>query len=68
MLKEWGVEVADPKAEFDTIDSNDGGQVLFNEFCSWAMKKGLNYDSDFEDGDDKVSFSFAPFRFTKVFH
>jgi len=54
LLKEWGAEVAYPKAEFDLIDSNDGGQVLFNEFCAWAMKKGLNYDSDFEDGDDKM--------------
>ena len=48
MLEEWGVTVENPKEEFDTIDSNAGGQILFNEFCQWAMKKGLDYDSDFE--------------------
>merc|ERR1740124_1690094 len=53
-MKEWGVTVEDPKAEFDAIDENDGGYVLFGEFCAWGMEKGLNYDSDFETGDDKA--------------
>jgi len=48
MLKEWGIKVENPKEEFEAIDSNDGGQILFNEFCQWAMKKGLDYDSDFD--------------------
>jgi len=55
MLKEWGVTVEDPKAAFDEIDSNDGGQILFAEFCAWAMKKGLDYDKDLESGDAKAA-------------
>merc|ERR1711879_899539 len=41
-LKDWGVEVADPEAEFKVIDGeNGGGQILFDEFCHWALRKGL---------------------------
>lgn len=40
-LAEWGIKVEDPKAEFETIDANDGGQVLFAEFCDWGFKKSL---------------------------
>ena len=34
--------------EFDIIDENGGGQILFDEFCEWAIRKGL----DLEDDDD----------------
>jgi len=27
------------KAEFDAMDSNDGGIVLFDEFCQWYTTK-----------------------------
>jgi len=54
MLEDWGVKVEDPEAEFDTIDGNDGGQVLFNEFSAWALNKGLDYDSDADEGDAKA--------------
>jgi hypothetical protein len=27
------------KAEFDAMDSNDGGVVLFDEFCQWYTTK-----------------------------
>ena len=42
VLEKWNVEIEDPKAEFDAMDSNDGGQALFGEFCAWALKKNLN--------------------------
>merc|ERR1712072_1028896 len=29
---------ADARAEFDAMDSNDGGIVLFDEFCVWFTK------------------------------
>jgi len=51
MLADWGVAVEDPENEFDQIDGNDGGQVLFNEFSAWALNKGLDYDSDADEGD-----------------
>lgn len=51
VLKKWNVEIEDPKAEFDAIDSNDGGQVLFGEFCTWALKKNLDVDDE-EDSEE----------------
>merc|ERR1712156_1230144 len=48
MGEEWGVSVSDPEKEFQSIDTNGGGQVLFEEFCAWAIKKGLDYDREFE--------------------
>jgi len=51
MLKEWGITVDNPEETFASIDENGGGQVLFNEFASWALKNGLDYDSDVDEGD-----------------
>ena len=39
---------------FWEIDTNNGGIVLFEEFCEWAMKKGLDYDTSLAGGDAKV--------------
>eukprot|EP00033_Pygsuia_biforma_P000154 GCRY01000198.1.p1 GENE.GCRY01000198.1~~GCRY01000198.1.p1 ORF type:complete len:204 (+),score=44.82 GCRY01000198.1:77-613(+) len=47
-MAEWGVEIADPEAEFAEVDTNGGGQILFHEFADWAIKKSL----DLEDDDD----------------
>eukprot|EP00494_Astrolonche_serrata_P024825 UN25085 len=51
VLEEWGIKVEDPEKEFSAIDGNAGGQVLFNEFSDWALKKGLDYDQSFDAGD-----------------
>eukprot|EP01064_Diplonema_japonicum_P037058 TRINITY_DN8584_c0_g3_i2.p1 TRINITY_DN8584_c0_g3~~TRINITY_DN8584_c0_g3_i2.p1 ORF type:complete len:186 (+),score=81.64 TRINITY_DN8584_c0_g3_i2:43-600(+) len=48
LIEKWGVKIEDPSATFKQIDKNGGGQVLFNEFVDWALKKGL----DLEDDDD----------------
>lgn len=42
-LKRWGVEVADPAAEFAAMDANGGGEVLFDEFSHWALSMSLAY-------------------------
>ena len=44
----WVGPIADMGAEFDTIDKNGGGQILFDEFVDWATSKNL----DIEDDDD----------------
>lgn len=44
----WGFSVDDPDSAFAEIDANGGGQLLFDEFADWAIKKGL----DLEDDDD----------------
>ncbi|KAG7356252.1 flagellar calcium-binding protein [Nitzschia inconspicua] len=37
----FGIEIAEPEAEFAKIDANSGGQLLFDEFADWALKKIL---------------------------
>ena len=50
-LAKWGVEIADPEKSFKEIDTNGGGQVLFDEFVEWALSKNLDLEDD-EDIDE----------------
>lgn len=40
----------DAEEEFKKIDTNNGGHILFDEFCKWAITKNL----DLEDDDDDI--------------
>ena len=40
--------VEDMGAEFDKIDKNGGGQILFGEFVDWALEKDLDIEDDVE--------------------
>ena len=31
---------------FKEIDTNNGGMILFIEFCDWAIKRNLDIDTD----------------------
>ena len=48
IIQNWVGKIADPVAEFHKIDKNGGGEVLFDEFCDWAIARNL----DLEDDDD----------------
>lgn len=48
-LKEWGVKIDDPQATFNEIDTNGGGEILFEEFVNWAIKKQLDLTDDDDD-------------------
>ena len=50
MIQVWVGPIDDFEAEFASIDANGGGQILFDEFCAWSIKKNL----DLEDDDDFV--------------
>ena len=47
-MEQWGVNIGSPEQTFNSIDTNGGGMILFDEFCRWAIKKSL----DLEDDDD----------------
>ena len=47
-LEKWGIKINNPEAEFKTIDHNNSGSIMFDEFCEYAIKKNL----DLEDDDD----------------
>lgn len=37
----FDVKFSDPEAEFAKIDTNSGGEVLFDEFADWALREIL---------------------------
>mmetsp|Transcript_34548 Transcript_34548/g.54038 ORF Transcript_34548/g.54038 Transcript_34548/m.54038 type:complete len:106 (-) Transcript_34548:11-328(-) len=47
-LEKLGVKIENPDEEFKLIDTNGGGQILFQEFCDYALKKNLSFE-DVED-------------------
>eukprot|EP00090_Calanus_glacialis_P031560 TRINITY_DN5238_c0_g1_i2.p1 TRINITY_DN5238_c0_g1~~TRINITY_DN5238_c0_g1_i2.p1 ORF type:complete len:184 (-),score=66.55 TRINITY_DN5238_c0_g1_i2:124-675(-) len=51
-MEKWVGPIEDLEAEFDSIDTNGGGQVLFNEFIDWALAKDLDIEDDIEPEDD----------------
>merc|ERR1719355_235867 len=55
-LAQWGLVVAHGNEEgvFNTIDKNHGGQVLFIEFCNWAIAHKLDLGEEDDDGDMPV--------------
>ena len=48
-LKEWGINVEDPVETFREIDTNGGGEILFDEFVKWAIAKNLDLTDDDDD-------------------
>ena len=38
--------IEDFEAEFDKIDENKGGQILFKEFVKWAIEKNVDIEDD----------------------
>ena len=48
VLQRWGVSLTEEEAktEFQIIDDNGGGYILFDEFIVWALQKNLDLDDD----------------------
>ena len=51
LLKKWGIDTSRPLEEWRSADKDGFGQILFIEFCDWAIKRNLDLDDD--DNDDK---------------
>ena len=34
--------------EFNQLDKNKGGMILFNEFIDWALRKNLDLEDDID--------------------
>merc|ERR1711881_827789 len=45
-LEKWVGPIEDLEAEFEKIDTNAGGQILFTEFVDWALEKNLDIEDD----------------------
>ncbi|KAL3682566.1 hypothetical protein R1sor_000588 [Riccia sorocarpa] len=41
LLERWGLKIEDAEAEFEKVDANTGGSILFDEFADWALKAHL---------------------------
>ena len=49
-VEKWtGETLEDMDAEFDSIDENGGGQILFGEFVKWALDKNLDIEDDVDE-------------------
>ena len=49
-IAKWVKDVPeDFEAEFDAIDENKGGQILFSEFIKWAIAKNLDLEDDVDE-------------------
>ena len=46
LIEKWVGPIDDYDAEFDKIDANGGGQILFDEFAEWAIAKSLALEDD----------------------
>merc|ERR1712008_666997 len=47
LVQKWtGEGIEDMEAEFDAIDANEGGMILFKEFCDWAFAKNFDLEDD----------------------
>ena len=46
---QWVGPLGDMKAEFEAIDTNHGGYILFSEFITWASKKNLDLEDDIDE-------------------
>merc|ERR1712025_1445730 len=50
-MEKWVGPIEDMEGEFDSIDTNGGGQILFNEFIDWALARDLDIEDDVEPED-----------------
>ena len=48
---QWVGPIDNLEEEFDSIDKNGGGQILFSEFVEWALAKDLDIEDDVEPED-----------------
>jgi len=47
-LKKWGISITNAEETFDEVDTNGGGQILFDEFADWSIKKALSVEFQVE--------------------
>ena len=52
-MKTWGINITDPEKEFNSIDQNKSGSIMFEEFAEYAIKKNLDLEDD-DDFDEKI--------------
>jgi len=48
-VETWVGPIEDMEAEFEKIDKNGGGQILFSEFVDWALEKNLDIEDDIDE-------------------
>lgn len=49
VIFQWVGPVDDLNEEFDKIDVNGGGQILFSEFVDWALERNLDIEDDVDE-------------------
>lgn len=42
-IEKWIGGMIDPEQEFQNLDTNGGGQILFREFCDWSFRRHMEW-------------------------
>lgn len=45
--------MSDPETRWKECDSNNGGMILFEEFCQWAILQNLDLQENDDDDEDE---------------
>ena len=53
IMEKWGVKISNPQEEFNKIDNNKSGNIMFEEFAEYAIKKNLDLEDD-DDFEEKI--------------
>lgn len=51
MMEQWGLKIKDPEEEFNKIDLDGKGAVLFDEFSHFCIERSLDLDDDLDDAE-----------------
>ena len=54
LMEQWGVKISSPENEFKSIDSNKSGDITFDEFCTYAIKKSIDLEQDDKFDDEEL--------------
>lgn len=46
LLQSKGLRVPNAQVIFDRIDTNNGGYILFDEFCHYAIENEMEFSDD----------------------
>eukprot|EP00091_Calanus_sinicus_P015337 TRINITY_DN3347_c0_g1_i1.p1 TRINITY_DN3347_c0_g1~~TRINITY_DN3347_c0_g1_i1.p1 ORF type:complete len:185 (+),score=56.90 TRINITY_DN3347_c0_g1_i1:304-858(+) len=48
-IERWVGPIENMEEEFEKIDKNGGGQILFSEFVDWALERNLDIEDDVDE-------------------
>ena len=57
LIEKWIGEIKDPRKLFKEIDTDNSGNISFDEFCDWSTKINLGIDKANQEETEELSTS-----------